>query len=457
MATCEGHLAQTRRTRQRRPRSAASLAVVVAVVAALVGSLGLLPGNARAATNNDPLLSSPLLRPCHPSGRALCGQLTVPWYWGVPNDGGGTFTVRFAVFPHTDQAAPALEPIVAMQGGPGYGSIPSAPTYLFMLGNLHARHDLIVMDQRGTGGSDPISCPGLQSYDGLSHPRDYAAVTAACAKKLGPKANAYGSAAVGDDLAAILARLHVRKLDVYGDSYGSYAAQVFAFQHPSLVRTLVLDGTFSQRFNPLEPEASVALRRSWNAMCAHFPGCHGTELLRSIASFSRRLAARPIVASAYDSSGDRQHLDLIAPAFAQLVFDATYSYTFFRDLPAALAAATEGDLVPIERLAADDASFNAAGGSPSGYSAGDLQAVSCHDYPTAWNIDASFRTRAAQLATAVERLPADAFYPFSKSVWLSSLDENELVYGCLDWPRPAVPAPPFPKGVAFPHVPVLVL
>jgi TAP-like protein len=49
------------------------------------------------------------------------------------------------------------------------------------------------------------------------------------------------------------------------------------------------------------------------------------------------------------------------------------------------------------------------------------------------------------------------FYPFSKSVWLASLNENELVYGCLRWPRPTVPDPPFPPGVRFPRIPVLVL
>ena len=49
------------------------------------------------------------------------------------------------------------------------------------------------------------------------------------------------------------------------------------------------------------------------------------------------------------------------------------------------------------------------------------------------------------------------FFPFSKRVWLSSLDENELVYGCLDWPRPTVADPPFPSGTRFPHIPVLVL
>jgi len=54
----------------------------------------------------------------------------------------GHITVRYAVLRHTDRTRPPLEPVVAFEGGPGYGSIGSASTYLFMLGKLHRRHDL---------------------------------------------------------------------------------------------------------------------------------------------------------------------------------------------------------------------------------------------------------------------------------------------------------------------------
>jgi TAP-like protein len=139
------------------------------------------------------------------------------------------------------------------------------------------------------------------------------------------------------------------------------------------------------------------------------------------------------------------------------VLDATYSYTFFRDLPAALMAAGHGALTPLKRLAAEDVSFNAGGGAPDAYSAGDLEAVSCHDYPTAWDTRADDARRASELQRAIKRLPDGVFFPFAKKVWLASLDENELVYGCLDWPRPAVADPPFPPWTRSPRIPVLVL
>jgi len=429
------------------------VAVLLGVV--LVGGALTFVAQTAAKARPSQVREAAVVQSCPGHKRVLCGRIKVPLYWSVPARGG--LHVHFQVFKHTDSSLRALEPIVAMEGGPGYPSTGTAASYLFMIGALHRRHDLILMDQRGTGHSSAINCPGVQNYNGLSRPHDFPAVVVACARRLGVQANAYGSAAVAEDLRAVLEALHVRKIDLYGDSYGSYAAQVFALHYPSFVRDLVLDATYDQRFDPLEPEAVSALRRAWDTMCANFPGCHGHRLLADIAAFDRRLARRPIVDMTSGDSHKRRHVDLTATAFAQLVNDATYTYTVFRDLPAALVAARRGDLVPIERLAVEDAGSNAPGGSPSGYSAGDLEAVSCHDYPTAWNTSASDGRRAAQLGRAIRRLRARVFFPFTKRVWLASLDENELVYGCLRWPRPTIHDPPFPRGASFPRIPVLVL
>jgi pimeloyl-ACP methyl ester carboxylesterase len=439
-----------RRARVRRLGLVVPATVLVAGLVCGAGWMGDAPGLVVARSASGTVVTL-----CSGHSGVLCGNIKVPLYWSAPQR--GSLTVHFDEFLHTDSSLPPLEPIVAMEGGPGYPSTGSAASYLFMIGSLRRRHDLILMDQRGTGRSDAIDCPGVQDYDGLVRPKDFPAVVAACANRLGAAANAFGSAAVAEDLKAVLEALHVKKVDLYGDSYGSYAAQVFAVHFPGLVRDLVLDATYDQRFNPFEPEAVTALRRAWDTICTSFAGCKGDDLLNDIGAFARKLARHPIVGVADDEYGKPQHIDLTAAAFAQLVLDATYSYTFFRDLPAALVAAGHGDLAPLMRLAAEDVNFNAGGGAPGGYSAGDLEAVSCHDYPTAWDRRSDDARRAAELQKGIRRLPGGVFSPFSKQVWLASLDENELVYGCLDWPRPAVADPPFPPGTRFPHIPVLVL
>jgi pimeloyl-ACP methyl ester carboxylesterase len=363
-------------------------------------------------------------------------------------------TVRFDVFPRSDRGTPPAEPIVAMEGGPGYPSIGSRSEYIPMLGPLLEHHDLILMDQRGTGASTHIDCPTLQTYNGLQEPDDIEAAAAACAQRLGAGANAYGSDAVGDDLAAILEGLHIPTIDLYGDSYGTYLAQVFTLHHPSMVRALVLDGTYDNDFNPFEVEAVAALRRAWTDLCQR-SHCPQTSVLSAIGSYEQHLELHPLITTALDPAGRRQPVDLTAAAFAQLVDDATYSYTDFRDIPAALAAMASGDTVPLARLALEDVAAN-VGGPSRAYSVGDLQAVSCHDYPTAWSARSDDARRARQLSAAIARLPATVFAPFSTSQWLESLDENELVYACLDWPRPTTADPPFPRSLAYPDTPVLI-
>jgi pimeloyl-ACP methyl ester carboxylesterase len=145
--------------------------------------------------------------------------------------------------------------------------------------------------------------------------------------------------------------------------------------------------------------------------------------------------------------------DLSAPAFAQLVYDASYSANVFADLPAALRAFATGDRQPLLRLAANDIEFNASG--PASYfSIGDLEAVSCNDYPTAWSRAATRAIRRRQLKAQIARL-RNAFAPFPASVYLSSYVENELVYGCLDWPS-SPGDPPFPRAVRYPDTPTLI-
>jgi pimeloyl-ACP methyl ester carboxylesterase len=373
---------------------------------------------------------------CPPAAQA--GSIRVPLDRAHPRL--GKLTVHYAVVRHTDRSRPPLEPIVAFEGGPGYGSIGSASTYLFMLAKLHRRHDLIVMDQRGTGSSGAIDCPALQ---------------AGIARRLGRTASAYGTGAVADDMAAILRRLRVPTVDVYGDSYGTYAAQVFAVRHPGRTRAVVVDAAFDKSFDPFEREWSTALRAAWRAVCDRAGRC--PRILGSIRGLTDRLARHPIVGTGTDADGVRRHVRLGPVEFADLVYDATYTYTAFRDLPGALAALRHGDRAPMLRLAAEDVALNLPGGSPSSYSGGDYLAVACHDYPTVWAKRDPPARRRATLAGAIRHLSPSVFAPFSKRVWLRTVAERELVRGCLDWPRPRLGPPPFPGGGARPAMPVLVL
>jgi pimeloyl-ACP methyl ester carboxylesterase len=434
---------------------AARLALVVLMGFGTASLTILLPGNSASASATNPSGRTNVMTlvPCSGVTGVECGTVRVPHYWTDP--GVGTFTVHFRIYEHTIRSEPPLEPIVTMEGGPGLPSIESARAYKFMLGPLLERHDMIVMDNRGTGLSGAINCPGLQKYFAVSRPGNLVSLVQACAHQLGAAANSYGTVEVGDDLAFILSLLGIQSVDVYGDSYGDYSAQVFTLDHPTLVRSLVLDGSYNNSYKPFEQESVAAMRTAWTLLCERSPSCKGENMVQEISAFSVRLESHPLVATVVGDDGSSVHVDLTADAFAQLVYDATYTYTTFRDLPAALAAFAAGNRTPLLRLAAEDVKYNASGGA-AGDSVGDLEAVSCSDYPQVWNRSAGIPERKKDLAAAISALPSDIFSPFSKSVYLSSYDENELVSGCLDWKNSPLAQPTFPAGIHYPHTPVLV-
>ena len=67
---------------------------------------------------------------------------------------------------------------------------------------------------------------------------------AICAAKLGDRFDLYGSALSADDLSAVITALQLGPVDLYGDSYGTFFAQVFLGRHPDQLRSVVLDSAY---------------------------------------------------------------------------------------------------------------------------------------------------------------------------------------------------------------------
>ena len=395
--------------------------------------------------------AAPATKPCPDDKSARCGSVRVPLLRGAPDGGGRKLRVKFRVFPRTDRSKPAREPIVAAEGGPGYATIESADSYKFMLGPLRRQHDLIVMDNRGTGSSGAINCPRLQAGKGV-----YLREVGRCARKLGAAANAYGTGAAADDLAAVLDKLGVPLVDVYGDSYGTYFSQAFAVRHRDRVRAVVLDAAYAvEGFDPWIREETAALRFAWPAVCDRTVGCSG-DVLAELRRWAIKLDADPLVATGRDADGARHRIKLDGAALGQMTGDGSFYYTIYRDLLAALRAYELGDREPLLRLAAEDLPFT-GGGPVKSYSEGAYAAVACHDYPTLWDPAAPFATRRAQYDAARAALDPQTYAPFPNDIWLRSLYIDQGTSGCLRWPAPKYPDPPVPAGATYPDMPVLVL
>lgn len=111
----------------------------------------------------------------------------------------------------------------------------------------HTDHDIVLVDVRGTGGSNPLRCtmPGSDAdpsgYFGSWLDLD---AVAKCRTELEPRADLtqYTTAAIVEDLEAVRKKLGYKQMDLYGTSYGSRVAIELMRRYPKSVRTAILDG-----------------------------------------------------------------------------------------------------------------------------------------------------------------------------------------------------------------------
>lgn len=386
---------------------------------------------------------------------AMCGHLARPWdpSGSVP----GTVSVGFAFLPASSGAA--VGTVVPVQGGPGYSTSSDAATYAEMYGGLLRDRNLLIVDQRGTGMSDPISCPSLQSGSW-----DWVTAVGRCGRRLGAHSGWYGTAMAADDLAAVIQALGLGRVDLYGDSYGTWFGQVMSGRHPEVLRTVVLDASYPVlRESPWYPSQGPALRRSLSTVCERSPRCHAriAHPVRDLETLLDRVRREPIEVIAPGGDGRRHRVLIDAPSLVGVAFNGTYVPPTYRELAASVQAALKGDALPLGRLLAEYEFTGEGASSIRDYSEGLWAAVSCHDYPQLFDMTAPASTRHVQYRAAIRRAEVhqpDMYAPFTIREYLASDFAEEGV--CQEWPRPAdnnPPGPPSPPGGEYPSIPTVIL
>ena len=213
----------------------------------------------------------------------------------------GTIKIGFEFYPHIDNSQVPLEPIVAEEGGPGYSSTGSRSGYLDLFAPLHDRRDILLVDNRGAGRSQPLDCPLLQR-----EPNPRFAGVRTCGAQLADIAYLYGSGLAADDLAAVLDALHISTINLYGDSYGTFFSQTFAGRHPERLRSVILDSAYPPiGQSPWYPEIATTAHFAFNAACQRSPACSnlpGSSMDR-IGRLVEALRSHPFSGYAHDGDG----------------------------------------------------------------------------------------------------------------------------------------------------------
>ncbi len=208
---------------------------------------------------------APGFSPCELPGLeapAHCGTVSVPenrQEGAAPE--GRRIDLRVAVIPArlgsdsgADDSGGKPAPIFALVGGPGQSAVAGATAFARLFEPIRDRHDLVLVDQRGTGGSGLLRCPltgGESPGEPTADPHAVLgdqfppAAVEACLERLeaeGIDPRHYTTPDAADDLDAVRAALGYERVHLFGLSYGSRVALVYLRRHPQRVASAVLSG-----------------------------------------------------------------------------------------------------------------------------------------------------------------------------------------------------------------------
>jgi pimeloyl-ACP methyl ester carboxylesterase len=358
-----------------------------------------------------------------------CGSIEVPFERADPSL--GEIKIGFAVRERDRDGQPSLGAIFAAEGGPGYSSTGTANAYTKLFGGLLRRRELVLVDQRGMGRSQPIDCPDLQKGIGPEW-----ITLSECAQRLGPRFESYRTSAAADDIDDVRRALGLGKITLYGDSYGTFLGQSYAFRHGDTLNALVLDSAYPARgetgWYPSLPRTQI---RSMPKACRRVDSCSGdaARRLEKLVDYLRETqrGVGPLL-DALESAGTPESFVEVDRAGVQLRRGNQKPWI---------------DLTTYQK--------QGSGNLRSYVRAGEL-IVGCNDYPMIWDKEASEEERRAQLEEEIREHDPDTFAPFTpREIALSS---NIGYHECLTWPAPTdLYEPPVDENAEAPDIPVLVV
>lgn len=266
---------------------------------------------------------------------ARCGTVTVPENRAHPER--RSIGLNLIVLPAT--AERRLPPVFDIEGGPGLADTKNVGFYVTDGSAYREHRDVVLLDQRGTGKSHPLSCPEL-SNPGYQPLYPAAAVTR-CRRSLEADADLtqYGTAAAVEDLDAVRAALGYDQLDLYGQSYGTTLILRYLATYPKRVHAAMMMSVAPPSKMPPRYHAATADQalRLLSAECAADPACKAA--FDPAADLRRALAKLPSIAGAPPRE-----------IFLEKLRSLMYLPMTAFQLPQLIHRAADGDLAPFFAL-----------------------------------------------------------------------------------------------------------
>ncbi|HEX3086690.1 MAG TPA: alpha/beta fold hydrolase [Pyrinomonadaceae bacterium] len=320
------------------------------------------------------------LTPCEVAGpdpavkeKVLCGTFEV--FEDRKRKAGRRIALKIVVYPATGRDK-APDPFFYIPGGPGSSATEDAIYVAQQSAKIREHRDLVFVDQRGTGGSNPLSCTLFNPDDFQSYLGDYfpLADVRKCREQLEPKVDLklYTTSIAMDDLEDVRRALGYQKINISGGSYGTRAAQVFLKQHPSSVRAVILHGvSLTSQSMPRDfPQDAERALNGVLAECAADKACHEAfpNLEAEKKSVLERLLRGPVeVDLKRGTSTQKVHLSLSRDLAAEAIRYMLYQPAAAGRIPLLIHLAAQNNFVPLVNAAIGYRANIVAGGSNGMY------------------------------------------------------------------------------------------
>ena len=269
--------------------------------------------------------------------------------------------LRVVILPSRAPANAPRQALFYLVGGPGLPATTLADLVAAAHATTRSTHEIVLVDQRGTGASNPLDCPlygdsgDVAAYLGDQFP---AARVRDCAQRLAQRADLsqYTTVNAAEDLEAVRARLGIEKIDLDASAYGTRVAMEYMRRHPDRVRSVVLQGVVPADVAlPITAarDAQRALDRVF-ADCTADPFCRTSfpGVARELTTLLARLDRGPIsVRVQRPRATDSITVSLSRGVVADRLRIMLYSTRLSRRIPLVIHRAHEGDWTPFVTIA----------------------------------------------------------------------------------------------------------
>lgn len=246
---------------------------------------------------------------------------------------------------------PENDPLFIVAGGPGQSAVVVAESAHSLFNEIRKSRDIVFVDQRGTGKSNPLDCE-FDTEKSQQLPEQEQVIFAKqalsqCIDKVKDHAAYYTTNYAVADLDAVRSALGYEKINLWGGSYGSRVVLEYMRRYPAHTRASVLDGVAPVAIAlpwSMEVDGLAALQ-AINQQCAQVPACSASygDIVKKAQSVANRLLEKPVeISISHPRTQENVSVSMSAEDFSGVIRLALYSRDLSSLIPRVISNAEAG-------------------------------------------------------------------------------------------------------------------